>query len=213
MAKHLGDTINDVKADQVSYAPKQKKNLPKFTKFDIDLVERCHLSLPENIKSYLVDRGITDDLVGQFKIGYGEFYDRKWITIPVKDRDGIFCFLKLRKDPSDESNDNKYKFYPTGSGAEIFGRECLKDNKDMVVVCEGEFDCMMLQNFGIPSITSTAEAGNFKKEWIEELVDLEKIYVCFDKDEAGEKGVSSWLSNWRKICQIRLFTKLLSQTG
>ncbi|OGF25858.1 hypothetical protein A2331_04685 [Candidatus Falkowbacteria bacterium RIFOXYB2_FULL_34_18] len=48
----------------------------------------------------------------------------------------------------------------------------------------------MLQNFGIPAITSTAGAGNFKKEWIEELSELKKIYVCFDKDEAGEKGAS-----------------------
>jgi DNA primase len=190
LAKHLGDSINDVKTDQAGFTPGQKKNPPKSTKFDIDLVERCHLSPPDNIKSYLADRGITDELISQFKIGYGEFYGRKWITIPIKDIDGNFCFLKLRKDPSDEGNDNKYKFYPTGSSAEIFGRECLKDNKNMIVVCEGEFDCIMLQNFGIPAITSTAGAGNFKKEWIEELSDLEKIYVCFDKDEAGEKGAS-----------------------
>lgn len=184
LAKHLGDEIEDIKIDSQKVA----QNPPKSTKFNAALVEQCYLVMPDRIKRYLANRGITEDLIESYQIGYGEFYGRNWITIPIKDKDGNFSFLKLRQDPEDQSNDSKYKFYPTGSNAELFDRECLKDNNDMAVICEGEFDCILLQSFGIPAITSTVGAGTFKKEWISELENLKKVYICFDKDEAGEKG-------------------------
>ena len=57
-----------------------------------------------------------------------------------------------------------------------------------VVICEGEFDQMMLTQAGIMAITSTTGATNFKEEWITKLEAVPKIYICLDNDEAGEKG-------------------------
>jgi len=58
------------------------------------------------------------------------------------------------------------------------------------MICEGEFDRLVLYSLGIPAITSTAGAGTFKKEWIEHFKDLKKIYICFDNDKAGENGAN-----------------------
>jgi 5S rRNA maturation endonuclease (ribonuclease M5) len=195
LAKHLGNSIEDIKIATQIIASTRQNNQAKKSKLDPDLVVRCNSTLPESIKDYLNNRGITNDLLELYKIGFGNFYGRNWITIPIRSKDGNFSFLKLRQDPEDQDNDTKYKFYPTGSNAEIFGWECLKYNIDMIVICEGELDCIILQSYGIPAITSTAGAGTFKKEWIEELKNLKKIYVCFDKDDAGDKGVEKLIES------------------
>jgi hypothetical protein len=182
LAQHLGDSIQDIALNPRSSAKK-----PPRAKFNAELVETCHQALPASIRQYLNARGITDDLISEYKLGWGEFYGKWWITIPITDRDGKYLFFKLRQDPSDTSDEAKYKFYPAGSEATIYGWESLKGTKSMLVICEGEFDRLILSKFAIPAITSTAGAGTFKKDWLEHLKGFDDIYIAFDKDEAGEK--------------------------
>jgi 5S rRNA maturation endonuclease (ribonuclease M5) len=125
----------------------------------------------------------------QLRLGIFLHFGKWWVTIPIKDKEGKYSFFKLRQNPEDSSNPDKYKFYPPGSNATIFGWDMLEGNKDSIVICEGEFDSMLLNTRGIPAITSTAGAMTFKEEWIEQLKNLKKIYLCFDKDDAGEKGM------------------------
>lgn len=185
LARHLGDDTKDIAAS----SPKiTKNNISRKPKFNPVLVEKCHKALPDRIRQYLNARGVRDDLISEYKLGWGKFYGKQWITIPIKDIDGNFAFLKLRQDPDDKNNTIKYKFFPVGSSATIYGWEWLENNEDMIVICEGELDQLVLTNNAIPAITSTAGAGTFKKEWIKYLKKLKKIYICFDKDKAGEKG-------------------------
>lgn len=183
LAKHLGDSVDNTSQNLT----KPNKNNLRKLKIDALLVEQCHQALPVRIKEYLNGRGITDELVSEFKLGWGEFYGKQWITIPITDKDGKYVFFKLRQDPEDASHSDKYKFYPVGSEATIYGWESLKGNKSNLVICEGEFDRLILSKFAIPAITSTAGAGTFKKDWLEHLKGFDDIYVCFDRDEVGEK--------------------------
>lgn len=192
LAKHLGDSM-----DSIALSP-QKSTTPKKVgkgRISPDLVEQCHEAIPERIRAYLHARGMTDTLIAHYKLGWGQFYGRYWITIPIKNQDGDFSFFKLRLDPDETEKTDKYRFYPAGSTATLFGWDMLKGNTDMVVVCEGEFDCMLLTSIGIPAITSTAGAGTFKEEWITNLKNLKKIHVCFDKDEAGENGAKKLIAS------------------
>jgi len=178
LAKHLGDT-----ADDIALSPRKTTKPKKVGKGRIsaEMVEQCHEAIPYRIRAYLHARGLTDALIAHFKLGWGQFYGRSWITIPIKNQDGDFEFFKLRCDPDDSKQADKYRFYPAGSTATLFGWDMLKNNTDMVVICEGEFDCILLTSIGIPAITSTAGAGTFKEEWIAHLKNLKKVYVCFDK--------------------------------
>lgn len=141
--------------------------------------------MPNNIRNYLIDRGQDPSL---FK--YGPAYGADWIAIPIPDEAGKPLFYKLRKNPFDtESEQPKYKFWPAGKdGAEIFGRDVLPAYTDYVVICEGEMDCLLLRNQGINAITSTAGAGTFKDKWISFFFHIPNIYICFDRDKAGEQG-------------------------
>jgi DNA primase len=153
-------------------------------------IEKCQkqIGLFPRIRKYLNDRLITDDLIEEYQFGFGQFYGRKWITFPINDIEGLPLALKLRQDPTDTTNESKYKNVPLGVSTNIFPWKVLLSKSDVLVVCEGEFDSMLLNARGIPTITSTGGAGTFKDDWLIVFRDFKKIYIVFDRDEAGAKG-------------------------
>ena len=170
LAKHLGDT-----------GPKPRKT----NDFNVEMVEKCHLALPPHIREYLHKRGLTDAVIDEYKLGYGQFYRKPWITIPIKDIYGNYSFFKLRQDPA--FGDDKIT-YPKGAEAQLYDWENLTKPNLSLVICEGEMDRLLLLSKGVPAITSTHGAMTFKDEWAEKIGKDRKIYVCFDNDEAGKKG-------------------------
>ena len=196
LAEHLGDKKKDVLLNT-----KKGGSTPTGARLNPSIVERCNRELPARIRKYLNSRGITDELIKDHYIGFGNFYGKNWITIPVKDEKGDFSFLKLRKDPEDNDNPDKGKVFPFGKEAQIYGWETLKETGDKIVVCEGEFDRLVLLSKNIPAVTSTGGAGTFKKEWLLKFSHINNVYVCYDNDEAGQKGATrvmeSFASNER----------------
>lgn len=153
------------------------------------LATKCHKQLPLNIREWLkTERLLLDEDIDDFELGYGEFYGTSWITIPIRDASGTVQFMKLRQDPFVPSDRPKYM--STGGEAAIFNAEILKEKPDQLVICEGEFDCLVLRAFGIPAISSTAGARTFKDEWIDQLTSVRHLYICYDNDVAGEEGAN-----------------------
>lgn len=171
LAKHLGDT------------PEPQKRRKQV--FNTDMVDKCHQELPKHIRKYLNARGITDEVIDTHKLGYGTFYRKQWITIPIKDIYGNYAFFKLRQDPAHGSDKITY---PKGIEAQIYGWEILTDTNNQLIICEGELDRLALVSKGVAAITSTHGAMTFKDEWAEKVKKCQKVYICFDNDEAGKKG-------------------------
>ena len=150
-----------------------------------------HDTMPNNIREYLcTKRLLSDETIDHFQLGYIEQRRQKWITIPVTDRNGGVLFMKLRQDPFSPV-EGQPKYMSTGGNASIFNAQTLRDKPDALVICEGEFDCMVLHGLGIAAICSTAGAGTFKEEWIAQLDCARDYYVVMDNDEAGRKGAYS----------------------
>lgn len=171
LQKHYGDKTTPQRAS--SY---------RGPRFSDELVQKCHEQLPERIRTYLNERGIIDGVIDSYNLGYGTFYGKNYITIPIMDDDG-YKFFKLRQDPKDG---NSKITYPKGAEAQLFGMYALQEEKQ--IICEGELDALALISEGLFALTSTHGAGTFKEEWIDEDLRKPKIYVCFDNDEAGKKG-------------------------
>ncbi|MEI8360513.1 MAG: toprim domain-containing protein [bacterium] len=204
LSKHLQGDSRDI-------VVKEKKLVKKTSPVkypDIGLIDQCFEKMTPEIRQYLLDRGITEGQIRAKRLGYGHFYGKWWITMPIFDQAGKFVFFKLRQDPFDTSHKDKGKVWPSGSKVEIYGwEELLREDKNMLVVCEGELDRLVLENQGIPAITSTAGAGTFKDEWLPHLVKFQNIYVCFDNDEAGRLGASKLLDkldNLKKVKKSKL---------
>lgn len=170
LAQHFGEGVPEIRTSGT-----MKK----------ELVEKCHQALPVHIREYLNKRGLTDAVIDAHKLGYGQFYRKSWITIPIKDCYGNYSFFKLRQDP--EQGNDKIT-YPKGIEAQIYDWEMFEGSPDQLVICEGEMDRLLLVSKGISAITSTHGAMTFKEEWIEKIGTGRKVYICFDRDDAGVKG-------------------------
>ena len=178
LAKHFGDDISEIALKPLS-PPRES------TKFDASQVESCHQAMPDRIREYLVARGITGAVIEQFMLGWGKFYGQWWITIPIPDADGTFCFFKLRQDPN---IGNEKITYPKGIEAQIYGWDVLKNETDKLVICEGELDSLALLSQDVPAVTSTHGAMTFKQVWAEKFGKVRDVYICYDNDDAGRKG-------------------------
>lgn len=214
LAKFLGDEVKDVALQSIA-APQKRSAAKKVSEvLTEERVNDLHLALPERIRAYLNQRGITDAVINQQKIGWGKFHGRSWITIPVTDSEGIYTLLKLRKDPEDtESSAPKMLVYPKGAAHEIYGWELLKHQLPNLVVCEGEFDRLVLLSNGIPAITGTGGAGTFKDEWMSHLFKAENVYLCFDRDEAGKTGAAKVLGKLLELDHENAFRIDLPDMG
>lgn len=135
--------------------------------------------LPERIRTYLLSRGITDEVIEKNRIAW----DGR-IVIPVFDKDGIWMFNKYRRDP--ESNDGPKYTYDAGASTALYGIDKVAA-ASQVIICEGEFDALILEAKGFVAVTSTGGAGAFKEEW-SSLFAGKELFVVMDNDAAGDEG-------------------------
>jgi len=206
LAKRLGDDLRDIAVNDRPF----NRVSQRTPKFDARSVESAVMALPDHIRLYLKDRGVCDEVIDRHKIGWGEFYGKHWITIPIKDVNGAYRYFKLRQDPN--AGDEKIT-YPKGAEAQIYDWESLNYSSDRLVICEGEMDRLALLSRNINAVTSTHGAMTFKQEWCERFGDDKEIYICYDNDEAGRKGaerVAKMLHNGKR--EIHIIT-LPSEVG
>lgn len=148
------------------------------------LARRYHEQLPDHIREYLrTVRGLTDAVIDKYELGW----NGSRIVIPIRDREGRASFLRLGKAPDDLTAGAKM-LSSFGSRAELYGWDRVHAGRDRIIVCEGEFDRLLLESRGYAAVTSTAGALTFKKLWAEALSTAPSLYVCFDRDAAGDAG-------------------------
>lgn len=154
------------------------------TTFDLkSLALAFHRRLPPGLWAHLAGRGISEPLIHRYLLGW----NGERITIPIPNRDGRITFFKLARDPEDSFTTPKMLVTP-GARAELYGWDTLRANPARLVVCEGEFDRLVLLGRGFPAVTGTAGALTFLEEWAEEVRKVPEVYLCFDRDEAGRQG-------------------------
>ena len=148
-----------------------------------DVAFAYHHRLPQRLWKYLNGRGIPDEVIHRHLLGW----NGQRITIPIPDREGKFAFFKLAKDPEDKSDSPKM-LSTRGAHAELYGWDHVFSNRDQIIICEGEFDRLVLEGQGFAAVTSTAGAATFRPEWAEAFRGMPKVFICFDNDAAGRLG-------------------------
>jgi hypothetical protein len=178
--------------------PAVSPTLKSMTNFNdlAALATEWHFALPPRIRAYLNQRGISEEIVDLHLLGWTGFR----IAIPVFDRHGSISFFKLAKDPADPTLSPKMLASP-GSSVELYGWERVKAKPCRIVICEGEFDRLVLESRGVAAVTSTGGASIFRPEWAEAFQEIPEVVVCFDRDDAGRAGA---LKVARLIPQARI---------
>jgi DNA primase len=148
-----------------------------------ELALSYHRQLPDHIRAYLNARGIPDEVISRHLLGWTGLR----ISIPIPNRDGEIRFFKLARDPEDGPDVPKMYVMPRSSG-ELYGWETVLAKPERIIICEGEFDRLVLEAQGFAAVASTGGAGFFRAEWAEHFLSIPEVYICFDRDEAGRRG-------------------------
>ncbi|MGE6498633.1 toprim domain-containing protein [Cupriavidus metallidurans] len=159
---------------------------PRSTRPDYKRPERpqCQAAKAGALE-WLKSRGLTQETIAAFKIAEQERAGKTFCVFPYI-RDGEFVNAKYRS--ITDKHDMRQE-----AGAEpcLFGWHLIDPKQRVVAICEGEIDAMTLHQAGIPALSVNAGAGNH--QWIdsdwERLERFSEILLCYDNDDAGQKGV------------------------
>jgi len=153
-------------------------------------------NLSKDDRLYLKNKkGLTSETITKFCIGKN---NTKRFTIPIYYDNKLINFRLYNPDA-----DAKMIPFRKGVGMHLFGRDELKDRK-WAIFCEGEWDRIILEQNGIPSITATGGAGSFRSDWKSHF-EGKSVYILFDLDEAGIRGaekIKKALSSVTKFIKI-----------
>lgn len=138
-----------------------------------------------HLHNWLHRRGITDEVISLFGIvaPFSHPVIGDSIKIPFSD-----SHSKYRRDPNDE---RKPKYvYDQGGKVTLYGYDHLSPAtvSSDIVITEGELDTLVLWSKNIPAVSSTGGAMSFQEEWVE-LIAPYNVYLCFDNDDAGMRGM------------------------
>jgi DNA primase (bacterial type) len=137
------------------------------------------------VLDWLGSRGINDLTVADFRIAEQRIGEKVYAVFPYL-RDGEYVNGKFRN-----IADKRDMRQEGGAEPCLFGWHLIDPKARKVCITEGEIDAMTLHQVGIPALSVNAGAGNH--QWIdndyERLQRFSEIYLCYDADEAGQKGV------------------------
>lgn len=174
--RELGKPGTNVVSLKTGKAPE-----PLPGQMEIDEWVQALLENPGKLE-YLKNRCIDIKAIENFEIGWNE--DDKRLYIPVRDSSGVLTNIR-RYSPN-----HKLKILPWSDGypVSLFNASALK-GRDAIVLCEGEWDCIVLNSMGIPAVTHTAGVKGFRPEW-SQFFKGKAVWLMFDMDEKGAEGVA-----------------------
>jgi len=129
------------------------------------------------------------------------------MIFPCYDPDGktidLLKFLAIKRDDG-----KKIIWASANSKPRLFGWQAVHPDSRNVVITEGEIDAMTIAGWGYAALSLPQGAVNM--EWIEHDFDalsrFEKIYICTDNDEPGNKAAAEMVDRLgRERCYRLVF--------
>jgi hypothetical protein len=167
------------------YNIKEEKLEIDITKDDIERWKNnLYTDKAKEIKSFLNNvRGITDKSLLKYNIGYD--FKKESITIPFYNNGNVTCVKFFNYD----IKNNKKNVTTIGKASLLIHPllDIIETEDIEIYICEGEFDCILLAQFGLVAITGSAGAKTWKNDWSEYLKGA-RIIICYDSDDCGREA-------------------------
>ena len=139
------------------------------------------------IHPYLYERGLTDEIIERFDIGYDK--TRNEITFPVADLHGTIRFIASR------SVKNKFFRLPKGEDKPIYqGYRFVTGTYRTAYITESFLNCLTCWKYNKPAM-ATIGTGNKKQYEILNKLPVREYILAFDPDEAGRKATERFRKN------------------
>jgi hypothetical protein len=185
-------------------------------------------AMTDDVMAYLTgpDRGLTEETIKRFRIGYapgghalyehlvGKGFDREYIkqTGLVVRRDGWQDFFQQQIvipylthgtaiDLRGKEVGGKYRSLPRATNR-LFNAEAAH-NVDEVIVAEGEMDAMVLEQLGFNAVGAPG-AQTFEEGWEKLFETARRVWLLYDPDTAGQKGVERVKKRLPKAVSLNL---------
>lgn len=156
-----------------------QKESPPITEEELDRYRYIH--------PYMYERGLTDEIIEMFDIGYDR--ERKEITFPVADLQGTVRFIAGR------SVESKFFRLPKGIDKPLYqGYRFVHGEYRTAYITESFFNCLTCWKYGKPAIALIGTGNSRQYEMLENLPVREYI-LAFDPDEAGRKATERFKKN------------------
>jgi DNA primase len=148
-----------------------------------ETAHRYHEALDLETVSYLKGRGITKEAADTFLLGLvhdpapGHEHAVGCLAIPYRTPTGVIGIKFRRIDGSSP----KY-LWPTGQKVGMFNVVDLQDSSDVIAICEGELDCLVMSSLvGVPSV-GIAGVSQWKPWFPKMFEGFERIVIFADND-------------------------------
>lgn len=132
------------------------------------------------IHPYMYERGLTDEIIERFDIGYDR--EREEITFPVADLQGTVRFIASR------SVKNKFFRLPKNENKPIYqGYRFMSGRYKEAYITESFLNCLTCWKYDKPAMAMIG-TGNKNQYDILNKLPVRTYILAFDPDEAGRKA-------------------------
>lgn len=139
------------------------------------------------IHPYHYERGLTDEIIERFDIGYNK--EKDCITFPIKDIDGRVVFVATR------STKTKFFGLPQGQDKPVYlANQFRNSTYRTAYITESFLNCLTCWKYGKPAMALIG-TGNRRQYEILEKLPVREYILCFDPDEAGRKATERFKQN------------------
>jgi DNA primase len=140
-------------------------------------------SISDEALAYLNGRGISEQTAARYRLGTivnpieGHQQYEGWISIPYFTALDICVSFKFRR-----LDDGKPKYgSPVGQKAHLFNVSATLSNTSSIVICEGEFDAIVMDSSGVPAVGVPGVAA-WKPFYPKLFGGFDTVYVIGDND-------------------------------
>lgn len=168
------------------------RNINRLDNFNNNPVDNTYISDEEldkyrYIHSYMYERGLTDEIIERFDIGYDR--ERKEITFPVRDIEGRCVFVAGR------SVESKFFRLPKGFDKPIYCADKFRAGTYRTAyITESFLNCLTCWKYNKPAMAMIG-TGNKKQYEILNKLPVREYILAFDPDEAGRKATERFRKN------------------
>ena len=139
------------------------------------------------IHPYMYERGLTDEIIERFDIGYDR--EQKEITFPVRDIEGRCVFVAGR------SVKSKFFRLPKGLNKPIYCSDKFRTGTYRTAyITESFLNCLTCWKYDKPAMAMIG-TGNQKQYEILNNLPVREYILAFDPDEAGRKATERFRKN------------------
>ncbi|HAG5257491.1 TPA: AAA family ATPase [Salmonella enterica] len=166
----------------------KKKTFSRPTKKGVKKANHCY--------EYLASRGITRETIDKFRVSDAVVWyhdgnrEVPAIAYPYI-RNGEL--LQVKRIGIERPDGKKLIMAEADCEPCLFGWQALDKNTRLVVLCEGEIDCMSYAQMGFPALSVPFGGGKgAKQQWIEyeyhNLDRFDEIWLSMDNDDVGREA-------------------------